>query len=398
MRFAMHHLLLLAILAVGSAASTGSAAAVRTVSLTLKHQGTPVPFTIYLPPAPEGGLPPKLSQASPKLPAFFLLQGFNVEAAQYSDILKLLAAKGYLVIASDYFRPLPPFLSPNLFPPKKGCRSGEYLQTSVALLATLLRNISSDPQLKDIASNGIVLFGHSNGGAASAAALDGQCDSPAAKSGNTSNIVQRFCQGYVPTFAPGAGVLAATQKPQKPGSFKIFEGQRGSRVLGAVLFEGHLSGGPTSTNNNYSSIQPLGVNLPKGTFLTYLAGEYNNNTLKGYEATAPLSPTGCASFARFAVTNHFGLNNWQPGGGQVTLCARAAMSDPTELRVSKDVQGRALTAMASLIDDTVRSNVLGDAAATSRLRNTKAAAGHEGGASGGAISDVRFSKACPAAK
>ena len=75
----------------------------KTTKAVLKHvpsPGTSVPinFTFTYPDASPA------TDVITKPPLIFLLNGASVEAEWYSDVIKDLAALGYVVAASDYYR------------------------------------------------------------------------------------------------------------------------------------------------------------------------------------------------------------------------------------------------------------------------------------------------------
>lgn len=90
-----------------------------TASATLQHKANsssvPVPFYFTFPAEFAAGT------AQPhRQPMVFLMNGFSVEASRYSGVLAGLAARGFVVAASDYYHnwtepPFPPF--PREHPP-----------------------------------------------------------------------------------------------------------------------------------------------------------------------------------------------------------------------------------------------------------------------------------------
>ena len=90
-----------------------SAHKVATSSATLQHKANsssvPVPFYFTYPADFAAG-----AAHPPRQPLVFLMNGFSVEASRYSGVLAGLAARGFVVAASDYYHkwtepPFPPF-------------------------------------------------------------------------------------------------------------------------------------------------------------------------------------------------------------------------------------------------------------------------------------------------
>ena len=86
---------------------------VATASATLQHRANsssvPVPFHFTFPADIAAG-----AAQPPRQPLVFLMNGFSVEASRYSGVLTGLAARGFVVAASDYYHnwtepPFPPF-------------------------------------------------------------------------------------------------------------------------------------------------------------------------------------------------------------------------------------------------------------------------------------------------
>ena len=50
------------------------------------------------------------------------------------------------------------------------------------------------------------------------------------------------------------------------------------------------------------------ITLPQGTWVLYLAGQFNTNVSNRYDATFG----SCSTFVQFNKMNHFGINNFNP--------------------------------------------------------------------------------------
>ena len=112
-------------------------------------------FTIYAPPAAT-----KHQEAS--RPAVFLMNGFNVESARYSDLVERLALAGLIVATAEETRAFA--FPPGSGMPRPGCPS-EYTYISGAHLNTLFdAKVAGAREFNQVArANGVMLLGHSNG-------------------------------------------------------------------------------------------------------------------------------------------------------------------------------------------------------------------------------------------
>lgn len=135
-------------------------------------------------------------------------------------------------------------------------------------------------------------------------------------------------------------------------------------LLGVVVWEGYISNRSTAGS---TSILPM--DIPAGTFVLFMASQYNNNTHAAYNLTSA-PRCSCAGFAQFPGLSHFGINNWQgPGTHQVTPCAMPGQSDPANFTVSEQIQQEALLLQAQLVDDFVRAATMRQRLAQQRLKD-----------------------------
>jgi hypothetical protein len=134
-------------------------------------------------------------------------------------------------------------------------------------------------------------------------------------------------------------------------------------LLGVVVWEGYISNRSAAGR---TSVLPMGI--PAGTFVLFMASQYNNNTRTAYNlTTAPRC--SCAGLAQFPGLSHFGINDWQgPGTHQVTPCAMPGQSDPANFTVTEQMQREALLLQAQLIDDFVRAAAMRQRLSQQRLK------------------------------
>lgn len=138
-------------------------------------------------------------------------------------------------------------------------------------------------------------------------------------------------------------------------------------LLGVVVWEGYIS---NRSSSGSTSVLPM--DIPAGTFVLFMASQYNNNTQAAYNLTrAPRC--SCAGLAQFSGLSHFGINNWQgPGTHQVTPCAMPGQSDPANFTVSEQMQQEALQLQAQLVDDFVRAAAMRQRLSQQRLKDQAA--------------------------
>jgi len=235
--------------------------------------------------------------------------------------------------------------------------------------------------LQEIASRGVVLLSHSQGGNVALEMLSQSCAQPA-----KAPVMQvDICEGYQPPLHPVANVTStgrcltthraangnsSSYSRQNNSSGSGHDNSRGSSaassrgsmppgiLLGVVAFEVYRGG----------LQNPTGVSLVPGTFVLFLGGQYNNNTATAYSNTNA-SACACAGYARFAGLNHFGINNFQGDGQrQITPCARPGRSDPVNFTVSSARQGQALVQQAELVDGFIKAFVFQNATRARQLQ------------------------------
>ena len=236
------------------------------------------------------------SESESHAPTFFLLNGFNCPSGYYYDVIHQLAAAGFIVATASETRPIS-YPIPGL--PLPGCPSNYTLITGPYLNALYSSNSSnSGVQIFQQASrtNGIVLLGHSNGGAIAVAIAAGLCGTPSNQTVDPQWI--QTCDGYVP----------------------ISNGRGRDVLKGAVVHEGYVRGS---------------ITLTKTTSISYIAGEYNNATYTGYLDTFG----GLTSFTRIEYANHYAICDFIRGvnGTQIVPCALKAMRDPLDYSTTASV-------------------------------------------------------------
>lgn len=140
-------------------------------------------------------------------------------------------------------------------------------------------------------------------------------------------------------------------------------------LLGVVVWEGFIPKHGDRANGSY---QVVPMDIPAGTFVLFMAGQYNKYIPASWELTSA-PQCSCAGFARFPGLSHFGANNWQgPGTHQVTPCAIRWQSDPINYTVSEQLQKEAIQLEAQLIDDFLRAVALRQRLARQRLKQLAA--------------------------
>lgn len=232
-------------------------------------------------------------------PTFFLLNGFNVASSYYSNVVTQLADAGFVVATASETRPVP-FPIPGL--PLPGCSSNYTIITGIYLNLLYLSN-SINPGVRifhrSSFANGVILLGHSYGGAAAVAIIAGLCGTAANKT--VDPLWLPTCAGYLP----------------------MADNEGKDLVKGAVVHEGYVS---------------VPITLPRSTSISYTAGQYNNATYNAHLSTSG----GFNSFTRIDHANHYAINNFIRGvnGSQVALCALKAKSDPLDYQATAmEVEG-----------------------------------------------------------
>ncbi|GBF87890.1 hypothetical protein Rsub_00602 [Raphidocelis subcapitata] len=399
------------------------AAAALPTRLVLQHRppnGTAqaVPFWVY-PPATAS--PPQ-----GRLPVIFVLNGWVVEAANYSRIAELLADRGYHVVTSDYTRPMPPESPPLPDTCPTGPRAGTV--TSNALLGTFVGFAGSDDAaarglgLQDIRQRGVVLLGHSLGGWAAQDLMAGDCRFI----GPLQDALSP-CQGYSAGPLPAAecggdagrgGLIRGAavwegfrfdgeRRWARPGTFLAFMGSpqnnntRKAFALAANHTAGASGGGRQDSSSGSGGGSGGSVLAPLLGWWQRLVASFSTGRNAGGGATGSAAgggfcAAGCVTYAAFPLSAHFGIND----RGVPTLCFKtqgtgSGFSDPPDYSISPSDQAAVLAAAAGLIDDHVRGLALGDAAARARLAEA-AAAGARAGARAGAATPLEAADAAAA--
>jgi hypothetical protein len=316
--------------------------------------------------------------------------------------------------------------------------------------------LPTTPQPQDVARRGVVLIGHSQGGAAAVGALAGRCSPPRAPApgaggnaslggGDSARYWGWLCEGYDPGVRPGACAAAPagggggggggggrsrndsssggsrndSSSSAGAATFAASGGGRkaaaGSRAAGTAPLPAAsapaaapapaaaLSGGAPSSPAAAGLVRGvvawegyLGENftVPPGSFLSLLGSPQNNATRAQFaSASAGAGGCACATYAQLPGTGHFSVTDL----GARTPCAFNASSDPPGFKPGSTAeQARVLDALAALVDDHARAFALRDAAALARLRARAGGGGGGGGAAAPApgAAALRLSAGC----
>nr|QOL01183.1 putative extracellular protein CSOL_101 [Pseudococcomyxa simplex] len=290
------------------------------VHLILPHKANatatvPVNFTLTYPADPQ------ITLAHPK-PLVLLLNGASVESFWYSRVIERLAKQRFVVASSDYYRAFP-YKTRVL--PRPGCRQDAIVDVSARLINTLydfIENVTNG----DLGANRefdflrranlgqLLLLSHSLGAFVACDVLTGGCEADA--SGNGS------CEGYTPVL-------------NKDGR---------DVVIGVVAFEGYI----TDTKG-----KPKEIALPDGTFVLYLAGQYNKRARDAYRRTH--KSDSCASYVSFHNMTHYGMNDFvsPPESHQVTPCAAPIPTDDPKFTTDAATQNAGVDLIADIINAAV---------------------------------------------
>lgn len=227
--------------------------------------------------------------ATDDLPVLHLLNGFNVYNQGYTTLSRLLAEKGYLLVAIDYQQPSN---VTSLWPQRPECLQGT-LDVSVAGLVNGAWQYLFGPDAPEkpddlaaasasAANNSAVLLGHSAGGTAAFDIFFGACDShkslPSASPPSDPPLADT-CEGYQPITDPATGR---------------------SIIRGVVGFEG------------YDPRLPQPLFIPPGTFLTQIASQFRTRELVNWTYRGNAST--CATYAQLNHTNHYMLADFDEQG------------------------------------------------------------------------------------
>lgn len=441
-----------ALLTIPVAAGQSATAEPATLTFTVRHSApwmpsnasaVYVPFMAWVPAATPLGSSGSNGNSSGSsssggggsLPLIFLLNGANVEAQDYAGIATLLARRGYTVVGSNYVRPLPLALQAAVaslpaanwtLPP--GCSRDSLLAPSVGLLRSFLSAVSATaaaagtrgnaaadhtggggglmallPALAGVERRGVVLLGHSFGGAAALTALAGACPAADVVPGQEATLGP--CEGAAPQLVSLARPLHGSAGAGA-GAAACAGAVRTGLLRGVVVFEGTP---PRPPHQGAAASKPLV--LPPGGFVLYLGGEAVaprlrsalTSTVVGGASSLPrpsspspstptpalpsspspsaptparpssapstrpvaaaaaasavtAAPCTCAALAIFPGLNHYGINGFQSAErGHRTRCGRPASADAPDFRTTPARAAAGLSDMAALIDAFVRS-------------------------------------------
>jgi pimeloyl-ACP methyl ester carboxylesterase len=319
----------------------------------------------------------------------FILNGANVASSSYSLLAQSLAQLGYPVALSNAWRPVPAPLR-GAMPPldqqeaarlaRNGCPPpGEaVLGGNADAFGRFVKAVEAGggeqgapPELRaSLRSRGVVLLGHSFGGAVASLLLGGRCKKPPNNAPAAFTEFSFLCGNWQPT----ARDLAL--------------------IKGAVLLEGYPSN--PGAAGNPAAFMPAALDLSSRReagerggakaasptpFVLFLQGETNERVRQAYNASAEVAAADnnndtCVAYARLKAINHYLGTDWvepqKAGGGeggvggnnnnsssssrQVTPCGQPASGDPADFRVTKDVQDRATRNIAALVDGVVKAH------------------------------------------
>ncbi|KAK9917826.1 hypothetical protein WJX75_008648 [Coccomyxa subellipsoidea] len=115
-------------------------------------------------------------------------------------------------------------------------------------------------------------------------------------------------------------------------------------VIGVVAFEGYI----TDTKG-----KPKEIALPDGTFVLYLAGQYNKRARDAYRRTH--KSDSCASYVSFHNMTHYGMNDFvsPPESHQVTPCAAPIPTDDPKFTTDAATQNAGVDLIADIINAAV---------------------------------------------
>lgn len=292
------------------------------------------------------------TEADPRLPLIFVLNGLRVESYWYSDLVAELAARGYTVVTADSWMALPPGLTPS--PPAPGCAEGSdhSIGGIVSAFYGHLGELQGLPALAGANLSELVLLGHSQGGIYALAIAAGThafaCEDVGAEvrrpsgdqrtqaGGGAHRVARAELAGLCDSnFVPSQGATLA----YACAGYEPVDAQ----IAGVVVYEPVALGG---------------FDLPAGRFATFMAGEFNAQTNLGastLQIFEQSNTTGCASFYQFQDMNHYGLANFVgPAGrpqGQVPYCH--SVWGPV-LNITEAVQLEGVALIASVVDRSIR--------------------------------------------
>lgn len=407
-------------------------------------------FTLLLPPE---------QQPKNNLPLIFLLNGANVEARWYAQLASRLAAAGFPVALSDSYRRVPvPFRNTSTTTTTSSCPGPNFaLAPSAGAVQSFLRAAedgggngggavneanAATSLLRDLRlrERGIVLLGHSFGGAVSSLLLGGRC-APRQK--------QQAASTTTPTNTTTT-TTPTTNSTSLIDEFAFLCGgwqpsQRDLAIIkGAVLLEGYPSSPGRSGGASPAGFSPTALDLTarreagvrvegggsdarqkSNPFVLFLQGEFNGRVRAAYDASAEAvvvaanggannktnvsspsssSSSTCVAYARFRGLNHYLGTDWvepsKAGGGgfgggqnatstnnnasrQITPCGAPASNDPASFSVTKEVQERGTARIAELIEAVIKAQVFADVGAERALGRVVAGAAGAGAAKNG---------------
>ncbi|KAL3136341.1 hypothetical protein ABBQ38_005603 [Trebouxia sp. C0009 RCD-2024] len=292
---------------------------------------SPVNITMFF---PQKGV-------DPDLPWVMMMNGANCYGQDYTYLLSQLAGRGYLAVAPTQLHPAPPKQQgKDWFKDQADqCDKDSFAIVTASLVNdvhSLLSSLSGAPQhlptpqispkavdaMKSVNTDSIVLVSHSAGAVTAVDMLAGKC--------NDKGMAEQLCANYTP----------------------IMDRQGRNALKGAIAFEGYADSG---------------IKIPDGMFLTYMAGQYNDQTQKKYEATKGK----CIQYVELAAGNHYAITDWNPDTAphQKAPCGAQNPHDDPNFETTKEDQEERLNFIAEYTDAMVRATVLGDKAAASFLLN-----------------------------
>ncbi|KAL0020304.1 hypothetical protein WJX77_005064 [Trebouxia sp. C0004] len=287
---------------------------------------SPVDVTLYFP----------TNGVNPDLPWVMMMNGANCYSQDYTFLLSQLAGRGYLAVAPTQLHPKPPkFQSNDLMKDEEQLCDKDSIAIVTGSLVndvhTLLTNLTSrDPSeqppiphitaeaqdaIKNVNLDSFVVVSHSAGAVTAIDMLTGRCK-------------------------------AEKQAAQMCGNYTAILDKDGNGALKGVLaYEGYAASG---------------ITVPDNTFLTYMAGQYNNQAGEKFQETKG----ECVQYLKLQAGNHYAITDWNPDTAphQRSPCAAHIPADDPNFTTTREEQEERLVFIAQYTDAVIRAKLLGDAA------------------------------------
>ncbi|KAA6424071.1 MAG: hypothetical protein FRX49_06030 [Trebouxia sp. A1-2] len=235
---------------------------------------SPVNMTLYF---PSNGV-------NPDLPWVMMMNGANCYSQDYTFLLSQLAGRGYLAVVPTQLHPKPPKFQDNdlLKDEELQCDkdsiaivTGSLVNDVHTLLTTLtsqgpseqlpIPHITPEAQgaIKDVNLDSFVVVAHSAGAVTAIDMLTGRC--------KAEKQAEQLCGNYT----------------------AILDKDGNAALKGVLAYEGYTASG---------------ITVPKNTFLTYMAGQYNNQAEEKFHETRG----ECVQYVKLQSGNHYAITDWNP--------------------------------------------------------------------------------------